>query len=54
MVETKEFKQWHRVETARRLGAKTPEQLVEEQLTPGNLKIEVKDATGKWVDDLKA
>lgn len=45
LVESKEFKAWHKLETAKRLGLlkdieREVEQRVEEQMKPENLKIE--------------
>lgn len=45
MVQTKEFQAWHRVETARRLqgkGQKSIDELVDEEMTPDKLRIEVR------------
>lgn len=42
LVETVEFKTWHRIETMRRLGQlKEVEKRVDEMMCPENLKIEV-------------
>jgi len=40
MATSKEFKNWHRVETARRLGHPTIEQILDKEMQPENLKIE--------------
>ncbi len=40
MAKTERFQQWCRAEAARRRGARTPEQAVEEAMRPENLKIE--------------
>jgi len=49
MAESKQFKAWHRVETARRSGYLADiEQKVEKQMAPSNLRIEVVQE-GKWV-----
>ena len=48
MAETPEFKGWHKMETARRLGAlQGIEERVEAALRPGNLRVEGK-LNGKW------
>lgn len=48
MAETKEFKLWHRIETARLMGDKlTIEEKVEKAMQPENIKTEVK-VDGKW------
>jgi protein subunit release factor A len=44
------FLSWHRAECARRLGQKPVEEIVDEMLTPGNIKVEVRDENGRWVD----
>jgi len=51
MVEKPEFKKWLRIETSRRCGNPTPEQLVEETMRPENIRIEVRNAGGQWVQD---
>lgn len=49
MAETKEFKTWHKIETARHMGwYKEIEQNVERSMKLNNLIIEGKDK-GKWV-----
>jgi protein subunit release factor B len=51
LVETKEFKAWHKLECARRLGfIQEAEAAVEEAMKPHNLKVEIKDTEGKWCD----
>ena len=41
MAESKKFKQWHKIEVARRLGQlEKVEELVNEQLADQNLKVE--------------
>lgn len=49
LVETREFKNWHKLEVARRMGLlKKVEAEVEEQMRPENLHVEVKDENGRW------
>lgn len=51
LVETKEFKTWHKIETARRLGrAVEIDQIVKKALEPQNIKIEIRDEKGRWVE----
>ena len=51
MAETKTFKNWHKIETARRMGQlKSIEENVNEMLLSNNLKIEIKE-NGKWVEE---
>lgn len=47
MSNTKEFRQWIRAESAKRMGVKTAEQMVEEWIAPANLEIEVY-TKGQW------
>ena len=50
LVETKEFKTWHYIETARRMGQVIDiEEEIKKALQPWNLKFEVKDEQGRWV-----
>lgn len=53
MLNTDTFKKWHKVETARRCKQKMEEpidvdKLVDEQMKPGNIKVEVKNNEGDW------
>jgi protein subunit release factor B len=51
IVETSEFKAWHKLECAKRLGlVREAEAVVEEAMKPHNLRIEIKDTEGKWCD----
>lgn len=49
LIETKEFKVWHRCETARRMGGPSIAKLVEEAMRPENLRYEVRSEKGQWV-----
>jgi protein subunit release factor A len=51
LSETKAFKQWARLRAAQLSGQKSVDQLVEEDMQPQNLRVEVKDADGRWVPD---
>jgi hypothetical protein len=53
MAKSKEFTNWHRIETARRLGQPSIESIVESSMSPDNLKIEFNSSTG-WVEDNNA
>lgn len=53
MVASKKFKNWHRMETARRMaGMQSIEAMVakavDEAMNPANIKIEVHDENGRW------
>ena len=50
MVESKTFQNWHRMETARRLGIEDQiQKAVAKQMAPKNLLVEVHDEAGRWV-----
>lgn len=50
MVETKEFKTWHRLEISRRTGEEMRiEEYVEAAMRPKNIRVEGKE-NGKWVE----
>jgi protein subunit release factor B len=54
MVASKTFKNWHRMETARRMvGAQSIEAMVDkavdEAMNPANIKVEVQNERGQWV-----
>ncbi len=44
------FKFWLKLEASRLAGRKTPEQVVEEQMAVGNLRIDVHDEKGRWIE----
>jgi protein subunit release factor B len=46
MAQSKKFQQWVRIEAARRMGQKTPEQIVDELMQPEKLKVECRTADG--------
>lgn len=48
MAETKEFQLWLKLETGRQLGKPSVDELVDAAMSLANLKIEVRDETGKW------
>lgn len=48
LINTKEFKTWHKLEVCRRMGEPTVEELVEKAMEPKNIKTEVKDDQGRW------
>lgn len=49
LVESKEFKSWHKLEVAKRLGTLADiEQQVDDEMKPENLKIEVME-NGLWL-----
>jgi|HigsolmetaAR206D_1030411.scaffolds.fasta_scaffold00003_8 protein subunit release factor B len=56
-VESDTFKKWHKRKCAELLGQKARiEEAVERAMAPKNLKVEVKDEQGRWVeapDELK-
>jgi len=49
LLETPEWKAWHRMEVARRLGqVKAAERATEEAMDPRNLRVEVRNEAGLW------
>ena len=49
LTESKKFTLWLRMESARRMGEKSPEEIAEEQMAEKNIKTEVHDDKGRWV-----
>lgn len=51
MCETKEFKAWHKLETARRIdpAVRDIEHAVDEAMVPENLRVEGRDESGRWM-----
>ena len=52
LIETKEFKSWHRKKVAEILyGKEESERWLKEMMEPSNMKIETRDPeTGKWIE----
>lgn len=50
LIDSKEFKLWHKLKTAELMTGKSVDQLVEEAMDPRNLKVEVK-VDGKWAEE---
>lgn len=55
MIDTKEFKVWHKAETARRLlDHNSIEEMVEsnvnDQMSPNNIRVEIKNEHGQWTE----
>ena len=48
MAESRKFKAWLQLETARRLGQPSIEDRVDAAMAPTNLRIEVRDEKGRW------
>ncbi len=48
LAATKRFQAWVRVEAARCMGEKSAEERVEEQMKPGNLRVEARGESGRW------
>ena len=46
MVDSKEFRSWHKLTTAELLTGKSVDELVEEAMDERNLKVEVRTSTG--------
>lgn len=47
MAKSNEFQSWLRIEAAKRMGEKSIEEKVDEQITESNLRLEIKK-DGKW------
>lgn len=48
MTETPEFKAWHKLETARRMGQPSIDELVDRAMDERNLIIEFRDENGRY------
>lgn len=51
MLETKQFKLWHKLKCAELMGEESIESKVKKLMSPENIKIEVFQE-GKWIDSL--
>jgi hypothetical protein len=51
LVETPEFRLWHRLTTSALLGQPSIEEVVDEQMKPQHIKVEVRDENGRWAND---
>lgn len=53
MAESKTFKDWHRLEIAKRLGQLNDiEERIDESMNEKNLRVEVKSPEGRWVEEI--
>jgi len=50
MLDTDTFKMWLKIKSAELMGKPSIEEIVEEQMNPKNIKTEVRDVKGKWVN----
>lgn len=50
MVDSKRFQSWLKLEAARLMCGKTIDDIVEEQMHESNIKLEVRDENGRWID----
>lgn len=53
LIDSSKFKIWHIRKCKEIIDKKTLEQKVEESMAPENLKIEVKDSSGRWIEYLE-
>lgn len=52
LTESDTFKKWLKIETSRALGHEVEiEEYVKRSMAPNNLRVEVKDEKGKWVEE---
>lgn len=49
MCESLKFKIWHKIETARRLGRKSIDEIVDESMAVKNIKVEIRSDSG-WTE----
>jgi protein subunit release factor B len=49
MAETKEFKNWVKIQVAKLQGKPTVEELVDKAMEPQNLRIEIRDKNGTFI-----
>lgn len=52
LVDSKKFKLWVQRTVFELTGGKSIEQRVKETMTPENLKVEIVDDKGKWIDEM--
>lgn len=54
LTETKEFKNWLKIETSRALGQQVEiEEQVRRAMHPKNIRTEVKDENGRWTEEAR-
>ena len=54
LVNSEKFKKWHKIECSKRLGRLAEiEREVEIAMQPQNIRIEVKNENGRWIEDNK-
>jgi hypothetical protein len=51
LFKSKKFQLWLKMETGRKLGEKSIDEIVAEQMQEKNIKIEVKDENGRWTEE---
>lgn len=51
MAQDPKFKQWARLEVAKRLGQPSVEELVDQAMEPQNITVEVRGPDGRWVPE---
>lgn len=50
MAKSDKFQKWLRIEASKRMGEKSIDEIVDEQMQEKNLKIEIKDGNNKWIE----
>lgn len=51
LAETKQFLTWVKLKSAELATGKTLEERVEDEMAPEKIKVEVRNAEGRWVDE---
>ena len=51
LIKHAKFKVWHARKVQEVLGGKTIEQMVDEQMTPNNISIDIKGEHGQWIPE---
>ena len=52
LIKNPKFKMWHASKVKELLTGKSIEQIVNELIADSNLKIEIKDENGRWVEEI--
>ena len=50
LVNTKKFKLWHKIKCAEMMGAESIDSLVDKAMKPENIKLEIMNEKGEWIN----